>query len=227
MGPGMTVELPVMRGLLALGPEGPFPVSSQPRWFAHRDGLVRSLDLPEFTAALLADGTASEGVAALAGSLERHGCSRILWACGHGGTPGHVNATWDVRLMATGSPAEEVHADLPREEEVPGTTLIETLDHRPGVITAFTRPFPPDRIPVPRAVAPWWARWVGLQLYIDYHHEQFAGAILAVGHVLTSITVTAGSRLAAEDALIRLVDLVAYDLASTTGRDGRAERATS
>lgn len=220
----MTVELPVMRGLLALGPEGPFPVSSQARWFAHRDGLVRSLGLPDYTAALLADGAASHHVATLAAALERHGCSRILWACGHGGTPGHVNATWDVRLIATASPAEEVHGDLPLEEEVPGTTLIETLDHRTGVITAFTRPFPPDRIPVPRAVAPWWARWIGLQLYVDYHHEQFAGAMLAVGHVLAGLNVTAGSKLAAEDALIRLVDLVAYDLTTTTGR---AERATS
>lgn len=214
----MTVALPVMRGLLGLGPEGPFPVSSQARWFPHRDGLVRSLDLADYTGALLADGGARDHVAALAGALERHGCSRIVWAGGHGGAPGQANATWDVRLIATESPAEDVLADVPQEEEQAGATPIEVLDQRTGVTTAFTRPVPPDRIPVPRESAPWWARWIGLQLYVEYHHEQLAGAMLAVGNVLAGINVTAGSKLAAEDALIRLVDIVAYDLAPTAGR---------
>lgn len=224
MGPGMTIELPVMRGLLALGPEGPFPVSSQPRWFAHRDGIVRWLGLPAYTDALLTDGAPSERVTAVAATLERHGCTRVVWACGHGGTPGHVNATWDVRLIATQSPADEVLADLPQDEPVAAAPQapIEILAQRAGVVTAFTRPFPPSRIPVPREAAPWWARWTALQLHIDYDHEHLASAALAIGDVLAEVNVTAASKLAAEDGAIRLVDLVAYDLTSTT-----AERAPS
>lgn len=214
----MTIELPVMRALLALGPEGPFPLSSQPRWFAHRDGVVRWLSLQAYTEALLSDGAPSERVAAVAATLDRHGCRRVVWASGHGGTPGHVNATWDVRLIATESPAEEVLADLPQDERAAAEPAapIEILTPRVGVVTAFTRPVPPSKVPVPREAAPWWARCIARELHIDYHHEHLASAALAIGDVLAEVNVTAASKLAAEDGAIRLVDLVAYDLTSTT-----------
>lgn len=220
----MTIELPVMRGLLALGPEGPFPVNSQPRWFAHRDGVVRWLDLPAYVDAQRSDGPPSEQVTAWVGTLERHGCSRVVSARGHGGTPGHVNATWDVRVIATRSPADEVLADLSQDEPVASApeAPIEILAQRAGVVTASTRPSPPGRVPVPRGAAPWWARWTATQLHIDYHHEHLASAALAIGDVLAEVNVTAASKLAAEDGAIRLVDLVAYDLTATT-----AERAPS
>lgn len=205
----------VMPGLLALGPEGPFPASSQATWVGHRDGLVRSLSPARYADDMVLGGLDPERAAAFAAGIERHGGEGVLVAAGQGGRPGHANATWDVRVVATASPFAELAGDLPQTGAPAGSAPIGAIDGLPEVIESYGAPLVPQRFVVPDEIKPAWARWLRLKMHIEFRHEHEAVAELGVARTLVGIRTTARSKLAAEDALIRLVGIIAYDLTRT------------
>lgn len=207
---------PLVSGLRALGPEGPFAASSQPKWSCHRGGIVRDLDLAAYGTAMRASGVADWMVDRLVARLEQAGCARILWACGHGGGArgGQVNAIWDVRVVASDEAAALLAADIATigDARYAGAERIDELAGLPGVLETSLHPYAPSTVPIAREQLPWWGRLARLKLEVRYDHEWLASATLASGNVGVDICTTARSRLAAVEALGRLVEVVRTDL---------------
>lgn len=209
----MTSDLPAMYGLLALGPSGPFSESSQSGWFTHADGTVRCLGLAAYRDAMAADGlVAPHVVDDTVRRLAEHGCDRVLWACGNGGRRGHLNVSWDARVAITASPAEEAvpYVIGAGDHRPVGSEPVERLSGQPGVLQAFRYPMEKQRLkmPLPGRVA----RALRLKGRVTLHHRQGAHASLAVGHVGATAGATAGSPVAVEEALSRLVAVLVADM---------------
>ena len=81
------------------------------------------------------------------------------------------------------------------------------------MLEATVRPFAPSTVAVARGELPWWGRLARLKLEISYDHEWMARATLADGGVGADVLTTSRSRLAAVEALERLVEVVLADVA--------------
>lgn len=209
----MGLPVPPTRGLLRLGPAGPFPRSSHPAWFFSGDGPIRLLDLAGYRQAMIDAGLARNLAVDAVQRMALHGTGEVLWAGAQGGKRGHFHSSWEVRVFTTRMPAEKALPSLTGLGGLPlGATAVEALAVRPGVVLSYTGTCEPSVLRLPSEHGPRWSRALRIPAQIRCHYNRVAHASLAVGNVCAQITLLTESLPRAEHGLRSLVELVLRDL---------------
>ena len=163
------------------------------------------MGLARYHQVMVEAGYAPQTARDVADRLREHGCERIFWDGACGGRRGRVNASWDVRVATTDTPASEsVPAITSMGPLAPGTDPLPLLVGHPGVLQAYSMPAQPFR----QTIKPTW----GIPRRLSINVQFAAYAAIAIGHVGATITVLSGNRPATESAIAYLTDLVLRDI---------------
>lgn len=202
-----------MQGLLALGPSGPFPERSEPRWFTHADGIVRRLSMRGYRDAMVENGGEPKVADDIVRRMAEHGCQEVWWGMAMGGRRGRLSAGWDVRVGALSTPAATVIPYVTGRlagVAPPGTTDVARLVGQPGVLSAYRFAAKAERVTTPAPTR--LTRALGMKGRVEYRDREESHSSLAVGYIAATVNLFAPSAEACEEALAWLVWVLLADV---------------